>query len=53
MHEAVRGHVRSLGSATAQPLQRLIAFVNSRSKLPTRSVAFVTFAKTFAHSVAG
>jgi hypothetical protein len=51
--EAEVGHVRSLDSAIAQPLQRLIAFVNSRSKLPTRSAAFVTFAKTFVHSVAG
>ena len=31
VHGTEFGHVRSLGSATAQPLQRLIAFVNSRS----------------------
>jgi hypothetical protein len=31
----------------------LFAFVNSRSQLPTRSAAFVPFANTFVHRVAG
>jgi hypothetical protein len=54
----VAGSIK-MGKVSASELIRTLqqgskrSLVNSRSKLPTRSAAFVTFAKTFVHRVAG